>query len=141
MKRKIIVLSILICAAMVGGGFLARATGSFWIGFALFLAVFLGVMIFGCGPWIDKVSVSMVRTIKKDNFSEAIRIGEEEKKGTATIAIGIKINLAAAYFQNKDIEKARTILEGIDIGALSWTEKRVFDNWKKKIDEFEAHHT
>ena len=135
MKRKVIGLSLLVCAAMVGGGFLARATGSFWIGFCLFLAVFLGVMIFGCGPWIDKVSVSMVRAIKQGNFSEAIRIGEEElKKGTATIVI--KINLASAYFHNKDIEKARTILEGIDIGMLSWTEKRVFDNWKKTIDEF-----
>lgn len=65
MKRKTIGLSILVCAAMVGGGLLARATGFFGIGFALFLAVFLGVMIFGCGPWIDKVSVSMVRAIKK----------------------------------------------------------------------------
>lgn len=140
MKRKNIGLSLLVCAAIVGGGFLARATGSFWIGFCLFLAVFLGVMIFGCGPWIDKVSVSMVRAIKQGNFSEAIRIGEEEiKKGTATIVI--KINLAAAYFHNKDIEKAHTILEGIDINTLSWTEKRVFDNWKKKIDEFETHLT
>lgn len=78
--------------------------------------------------------------LKKGNFSEAIRIGEEAlKKGTATVVI--MINLAAAYVHNKDIEKARTIIESIDIGTLSWTEKRVFDNWKKKIDEFEAHHT
>ena len=140
MKRKVIGLSLLVCAAMVGGGFLARATGSFWIGFCLFLAVFLGVMIFGCGPWIDKVSVSMVRAIKQGKFSEAIRIGEEElKKGTATT--GVKLNLIAAYVNNSDIEKARITLEGIDIGTLSWTEKRVLNGWKKKIDEFQANFT
>ena len=125
---------------MVGGGLLARATDSFWIGFSLFLVVFLIVMIFGCGPWIDKVSLSMVRAIKKGEFSEAIQIGEEElEKGTAST--GVRINLTAAYFSNKDIERARIIMGGIDIDKLSWTEKRVFKSWKKKIDEFQANFT
>ena len=140
MNRKTTGLSLLICAAMVGGGFLARATDSFWIGFSLFLVVFLIVMIFGCGPWIDRVSLSMVRVIKKGASSEAIQMGEEElEKGTATTAV--KLNLAAAYFKARNIEKAHIIIESIDIDRLSWTEKRLFKSWKKKIDEFQANLT
>lgn len=64
------------------------------IGFSLCLAVFLGVMIFGCGAWIDKVSLAMVRAVKKSESSEAIQTGEQElEKGTAITAV--KLNLIA----------------------------------------------
>jgi hypothetical protein len=127
-------LSLLVFAAMVGGGLLAKYTDFFWLGFALFLAVFLAVIIFGCGPWIDRVTRSMARAINRGEHAEAIRIGERElEKGTATT--GVKLNLVAAYCGSDDINKAKAVLKSIEEEKLTSAERRVFEDWNRRIKE------
>ena len=76
----------------------------------------------------------MVYLIKEHKYLEAIRIGEKEiKRGNNNF--GVKINLAVAYYYNKNIDKALSVIESIDVSKLPSSERKLLEDWKTKIKE------
>ena len=117
---------LIILCGLFGGIILALYT-TLWVGIIACLVIVLSACI-------NEASFLMFFAIKKEKLSRAIQIGETELR-KETVPTGTKLNLIAAYYKNKDIDKARVIMDGIDIDKLSWNEKKVTDSWKVKINE------
>ena len=76
----------------------------------------------------------MVYLIKEHKYLEAIRIGEKEiKRGNNNF--GVRINLAVAYYHNKNIDKDFSVIESIDLSKLSSWERKLLNEWRIKIKE------
>ena len=131
-KKQIFLTIIFLYLTIITGAFLIKFVKLIWLSYSL--PVFFVLILL----WISfrnlRITSLMVSLIKEHKYLEAIRIGEKEiKRGNNNF--GVKINLAIAYYYNKNIDKALSVIESIDLSKLSSSERKLLNEWRIKIKE------
>ena len=131
-KKQIFLTIILFYLTVTTAVFLGKFTKLIWLSFSL--PVFLVLVLFWISLRNFRITSLMVYLIKEHKYLEAIRIGEKEiKRGNNNF--GVKINLAVAYYYNRNIDKALSVIESIDVSKLPSSERKLLEDWKTKIKE------
>lgn len=133
-KKHIFLIGFLFYLTAVMAAFFAKFTKLIWLSYSL--PVFFGLVLFWVSLRNFRITLLMVYFIRKHKFSEAVRIGEKEIKQGNDV-FGVKLNLISAYYYDEKIDKALSIIENVDVNKLSSYDKKLFDDWKKKLRNFQ----